>query len=312
MPKKTQKLRVGVVGVPIYATPTWEYSSYDEEFRPTYTHKIRKKVVEHLKTLEKDLKKRGLELQVNDCGEITAGYSSIMDASQYEVKHEVTNELKKLDKKHDLLIVLGPNHTPAYSLYHFPGKVIRVDFHGDAAGGNAQVGGPTINYSTYFHHVLVEDKLKKPREVMSFGLGSKAHEGQAMAPKYLHPDMEKYLKKQVGRKDLHKVKAKTFDIDLDGLDLKYRTVTDALLGPEMEKDRKKASKGVLVSDLGRAIIRSGAKRIGIFEFSQMDENAAHMERTMKALSVAGVIGAASRKLKKKIRLKRILGRKIRK
>jgi hypothetical protein len=295
MPKE---LRVGVVGIPIKYNPNKE-SFFTEKFKPKATDKIRKRVIKHLNTFKKRLEEHGLKLVINDCGELIAGWNK-SDPEVYRSDIlQASRELKKLDNKHDLLIVLGLRHTPAYTLYKFSGKVIRVDFHGDAINRNES----SITYANYFHHAMVKDRLKPLKDVACFGLGSEAHEGQGMVYEEVHPKMKKYLKKQVNRKELNKTIASTFDIDLAGLDLKYRTTANHLLSDEIIDDRKTSSSGVKISDLGRTIIRNKTKRIGIFEYTPSGNKEKHMERAIKALSVAGLISAANHKLNKKIQPK---------
>jgi hypothetical protein len=284
-----KRLRVGVVRIPVGFTPFNELSSCYEIFRPNSMNELSKAVISHLQEMSSEFGKHGVKLEIEDCGDRPGDYR-YGDAISKRGLRKVGEALKEMDAKHDVLIVLGMRHTPAHALYRFPGKVIRVDFHSDASDNH------DVEYSSYLHHALIVDRLKDPDDVMHYGLGSLAHRSQAMTNRDMDHDMRWHFQKQVGRNDLSKVEAPTFDIDLDGLELKYQTVARDLLGDELEFDRRQEGfRGVAMSELGQAIIRSGPKRVGVFEYSPQDRNAVHMERAIKALSKAAVIGAAKRK-----------------
>ncbi|MBN3036901.1 MAG: hypothetical protein JW834_00470 [Candidatus Diapherotrites archaeon] len=278
-----KELRVGVVGIPVV-----EHAEipYREVFSEGNTHRLRGLIRKHLEAFSGELLEKGIVLVVSDCGEIIRDNKLLSsNLGTHAVFKDVAEEMKRLDSKHDLLLVVGGKHTPAYCLYQFPGNVARVDFHADSQAYEK------LEFSNYLRYVLLNG-LKKPHQVRNFGLRenlslySMFAGGPARISKDINLAAEPTFKRH--QTDVHKVRARTFDIDSDGLHEKYDVSYDAYVSSRF---------GVSASNLGKALIRNGPSRVGFFEYYPQNENAHKLERMIVALSKAAVIGVASRVLR---------------
>jgi len=282
MPEK--KLRVGIVGLPLLGR------EHKEWFEPGATHRLRSSVKAHLEEFSPELRKSKLSLVVEDCGEITRGREEMDAAVRKDTFAGISKEVKGLDRKYDLLIVVGGRHTGGYPLYQFPGKVVRVDFHPDTRALD------TLNYASYLYHVL-HDGLKTPKEIDNYGMEFEpvAYEDETPGSNRIKPPKGEpynlYYEKTfwTRRRDIENARAPTFDIDGDGLHEKYKTTADSWY---------KSKNGVDAHRLGQAMIASGPRRVGFFEYYEQHPDAKSYERMIKALSKAALMGVAKRLLRR--------------
>jgi hypothetical protein len=260
-----------------------------ENLRKGTTSKLRKSITNRLARLAPELEKHDIRLVVSDHGEIIDDTLTSRNKTK-AIKRDLTRKVRELKDAHDLVLIVGGRHEAAYSLYQFPGQVARADFHSDTGGmGDEKLGDEEMHWGNYIRHVIAVDGLKRRSQIENYGMMQKDTtqiRRKGRQPLSLEvPTFRKEIQ------DIHKTRAKVYDIDSDGLlDVYGAQPTEFPPNP----------KGVAASSLGKAFIKNGPEVVGFFEYYEEDEHAPRLKKLITALYAVAVKGAAARKYHIKI------------
>jgi len=243
-------IKVGLIEIPISTLE--EYSGEGEDYLK-YPIISWARTGELRSNLEKRLKSSfGASINMKNYV-LDVSYRGKTENSLFQ---EMGKNFKKKAEEYDLTLSFGENHSAAYLLYFLPGKVLRIDCHGDAfVSENMKKYDPLLNYATYMYHVK-KNKIKNTKLIDNLGIKYPPTIGNSIKANELAKNYS------------------ILDIDLDAFEKKYhfQWIHD--------------NSNVKVTNL-RDVLTENINQIGIFEYRQEDDPYKNVEKfTYKLAEIA--------------------------
>jgi len=157
-------IKVGLIEIPISTFE--EYAGIDEDY-------FKLPIISWPKTgelrlnLERRIKDR-FRNQISLENEVLDGFNrGKLNNDDFQI---IGSNFKKKAREYDFTMVFAEDHSAAYPLYFLPGKVLRMDCHGDAfVSENIKKFSVQLNYATYMYCVE-KSRVKNTKHIDNIGI----------------------------------------------------------------------------------------------------------------------------------------------